>query len=432
MPPLLSPVLLRTQSDERLTALTARGHDGAFEAIVLRYRRPLLRHARRMLGDGRAEDVVQAALVAAWGALRDGAEVGDLRPWLYRIVTNGALNALRRADTGDAPLHGAVPGGPAADPCAELERRDEVRRALDGLAALPDRQRAALLATAVAGRPHAEVAAELGLSEGAVRQLVHRARARLRGAATALTPLPVVSGLASAHALTATRVAELATCGAGAGAAAAGLKLGAVTLVTGALVGGVPQIAGLARHDAATAPAARAAAGDAGPGAAAATPPSRAALVPTGMRRAAPPARTGAAVRHSDGRPGGPERRPGQMGEGRIRSRAPAPRGPQGAGPATERDRSRGDRARHDRDDLERDGEAGASRDEPAERARDDDAPSDGEREGGEAGLPEPAEDHRREAGDDPQSEGAAAVAPAVDAPGDDDGGGEEPRGDDH
>jgi hypothetical protein len=39
--------LLRTQTDERLVALAAAGHERAFEAIVERYRRPLLRHCRR-------------------------------------------------------------------------------------------------------------------------------------------------------------------------------------------------------------------------------------------------------------------------------------------------------------------------------------------------------------------------------------------------
>ena len=72
--PHVSTTLLRTQTDERLVELIAAGHDRAFDAIVDRYRRPLLRYARRFLPEeARAEDVVQAAFVSAWGALRDGA-----------------------------------------------------------------------------------------------------------------------------------------------------------------------------------------------------------------------------------------------------------------------------------------------------------------------------------------------------------------------
>ena len=69
-----------------------------------------------------------------------------------------------------------------------MERRAVVRQTLTGLAALPERQREALLRIAVEGRTQEEVARELGVTEGAVRQLVHRARLTLRAAATAVDP----------------------------------------------------------------------------------------------------------------------------------------------------------------------------------------------------------------------------------------------------
>src|SRR5215212_7328766 len=92
-----SIVLLRTQSDARLVALARAGQERAFEAIVERYRRPLLRACRRVLPEARAEDALQQALVDAWRALRRGDEVRELRPWLYRIVHNTALNQLRKS-----------------------------------------------------------------------------------------------------------------------------------------------------------------------------------------------------------------------------------------------------------------------------------------------------------------------------------------------
>jgi DNA-directed RNA polymerase specialized sigma24 family protein len=85
-PPTLA--FLRTQSDERLVALVRAGHDEAFDAIVRRYRRPLLRHGRRMLDHGQAEDVVQQALLSAWTGLRRGDDVRALRPCLHTIVHN--------------------------------------------------------------------------------------------------------------------------------------------------------------------------------------------------------------------------------------------------------------------------------------------------------------------------------------------------------
>jgi RNA polymerase sigma factor (sigma-70 family) len=243
MTPLLSSALLRAQTDERLVELAAAGHDRAFEAIVERYRRPLLRYLRRLLSDTLAEDVVQATFINAWSSLRTGTEVRDLRPWLYRIAHNAAINSLKKVGEAMEEVPESA-GGFATEPAAELERRDEMQRALTSIAALPSRQRAALLAVAVDGRAHADVAAELGLTDGAVRQLVHRARTTLRTGATALTPLPLLHAMvASAGDSTVARVAEVAAGAGGAGAASLSLKAGAAAvLATGALVTGGPKI----------------------------------------------------------------------------------------------------------------------------------------------------------------------------------------------
>ena len=207
-----SSVLLRTQSDERLVVLARNGHERAFEAIVERYRGALLRAARRYLPDARAEDALQQAYLAAWSALQRGDEVRDLRAWLYRIVHNTALNQLRVGGYDYAELEESLRGGEA--PQEEMERRAVVRQTLTGLAALPDRQREALLKIAVEGRSQEEVAVALGVSEGAVRQLVHRARITLRAAATVLVPMPLAewaaaAGSSGAAAPTAERIAEL-------------------------------------------------------------------------------------------------------------------------------------------------------------------------------------------------------------------------------
>src|SRR5919204_1036561 len=104
MTPLLSTPLLRAQSDRRLTALARDGHDRAFEQIVERYRRPLERYLRRLLSEPLAEDVLQATFVRAWQSLRAGSEVRELRPWLYRIAHNQAVNALRAAGPAESEL----------------------------------------------------------------------------------------------------------------------------------------------------------------------------------------------------------------------------------------------------------------------------------------------------------------------------------------
>jgi RNA polymerase sigma factor (sigma-70 family) len=240
MTPLLSNQLLRTQSDARLTALAGTGHDHAFEAIVERYRTPLSRYLRRLLSEPLAEDVLQASFVRAWQALTAGSEVRELRPWLYRIAHNQAINALRAAGPAESELSHTMAAPLAmAAPDVAAERSETLRSTFRGIGELPDRQRAALVAVAVDDRAHADVAAELGLSDGALRQLLLRARTALRAAATAITPYPVVSWLSAGSDVGAARVAEVA---AGAGGIGVGFKAGAAVLAAGAVVAGAPAL----------------------------------------------------------------------------------------------------------------------------------------------------------------------------------------------
>jgi RNA polymerase sigma factor (sigma-70 family) len=262
-----SLTLLRTQSDDRLVALAGAGHERAFEAIVERYRRPLLRAARRVLPESRAEDALQQALIAAWTALQRGDEVRDLRAWLYRIVHNTALNALRGNGYDYDELEDTLRITDAGDD--ELERRAVVRQTLASLAALPDRQREALLRTAVSGFSQEEVARDLGISDNAMRQLIHRARVSMRAAVTALTPLPLITSVAASarSGPLVDRIAELAAGAAPAGAAMTLTKAGAVAVLAGGALSGpslVDRIADRPQRDATAA-------------AAAATPASRAA-----------------------------------------------------------------------------------------------------------------------------------------------------------
>jgi RNA polymerase sigma factor (sigma-70 family) len=246
MSPRISISLLAAQPDQRLLALARDGNERAFEALVHRYRRPLLRYCRRMrLSETRAEDVLQQAFLQAWLALSRGAEVRELRAWLYRIVHNVAVNAMRGTAESHGELTEAVQARAALAGESNLERRIAVREALGEVAELPQMQRAAIFLTAVDGQTHDEVADALGISHGALRGLLYRARATLRGAAATLTPSPLLawaSNGSGAAAPSAERLAEL-TAGGGAGFAGVLLK-GAVAAVTaGALATGAGVVA---------------------------------------------------------------------------------------------------------------------------------------------------------------------------------------------
>ncbi|HEY8302964.1 MAG TPA: sigma-70 family RNA polymerase sigma factor [Solirubrobacteraceae bacterium] len=240
MSPSVSVRLLLSQSDARLAAFARAGHERAFEALVQRYRRPLHRYCRRLLlSDERAEDALQQALLQAWLALRAGTEVGEVKSWLYRVVHNAAVNALRVSGYDYCKLNESLSGADA--PQADLDRRIAVREALAGLAALPEMQREALLRTAVEGRTHQQVARDLGVSENALRGLVYRARTTLRAAAGALTPSPLLSWALGATRGTPVveRLAELGAGGGSAGLAGLLMKGGAVAVTASVLAGGI-------------------------------------------------------------------------------------------------------------------------------------------------------------------------------------------------
>jgi RNA polymerase sigma factor (sigma-70 family) len=226
MSPSISIRLLGTQSDARLLEYASQGHERAFEALVLRYRRQLLSYCRRLLlTEERAEDALQQGLLRAWLALQGGTEVRDPKAWMYRVVHNAALNTLRESGYDYAELHETLSG--AGAPEEDLDRRIAVREALAGLAALPELQREALMRTAVEGQSHEAVAAELLITEGALRGLVYRARATLRGAATAVTPSPLITWAASSGGGRSSIVERFAELGAGAGTTAETVGAGA-------------------------------------------------------------------------------------------------------------------------------------------------------------------------------------------------------------
>ncbi len=258
MTPHISVSLLRTQSDERLASLAGGGHERAFEAIVERYGKPLRRYAQRFLSEARAEEVVQAAFLSAWTALGTGTEVRDLRPWLYRIVHNGALNAMQKAESGELELIEAPDGG--ISPHAALEQNEEIRSALSVIASLPERQRTALLAVAVDGRAHADVAVDLGVSDAGVRQLVRRARVQLRAGVTALTPLPLALWLANGQRNASPdvthRIAEMLGEGGGNALASTAFKAGAVVISVTAVAAGAPKVATIINESNRSTPAA--------------------------------------------------------------------------------------------------------------------------------------------------------------------------------
>jgi RNA polymerase sigma-70 factor (ECF subfamily) len=141
----------------------------------------MFRLAARLMGNVEdAEDVLQESYLKAHDALaaREFDARASLSTWLYRIVTNTALDALRsrrRRARWVAPgeVDGVGAGGSA-------EAHAALRELGAWLQELPEGERAAIVLTQLEGLTSAEAARVLGCSEGAVEQRLVRARAALR------------------------------------------------------------------------------------------------------------------------------------------------------------------------------------------------------------------------------------------------------------
>ncbi|MBV9604910.1 MAG: sigma-70 family RNA polymerase sigma factor [Solirubrobacterales bacterium] len=194
----LGRISLRGQPDERLAELVALGSDSlgsdslgseaAFEAIVHRYRPALIRHCARLVGPEDADEAVQDTLLKAHRALARGTPIYSLGAWLHAIAHNSALSMLRRRHPA-TEYREEFEGGSASREISDQAERERLDALVSALLALPTRQRRALVMRELEGRSYAEIASNLEASNGAVRQLLNRARISIRERLATLIPL---------------------------------------------------------------------------------------------------------------------------------------------------------------------------------------------------------------------------------------------------
>jgi RNA polymerase sigma-70 factor (ECF subfamily) len=172
------------ESDEALALRVATGDQRAFAEIVRRHGGRLRALAVRFVGGAaEADDIVQEAFLSFWrtaGRWQPGGPA--LGAYLTRIAINRAIDGDRRRRL--RRFFGLEDAADVADPAIPADVRMAGRRELAAvakdIAALPARQRAAVLLTADGERTNAEIAEAMGLSTGAVEQLLVRARRTLR------------------------------------------------------------------------------------------------------------------------------------------------------------------------------------------------------------------------------------------------------------
>jgi RNA polymerase sigma factor (sigma-70 family) len=169
----------RLLSDERLTSRAVGGDERAFAAIFNRYHQSLYRFCLAIVGNrDDAQEALQNTMIKVMRALPGEERKIELKPWLYRIAHNEAIDLLRRRrETRELDVEQIAPGYGLAEDAATRER---LRRLITDLKELPERQREVLVMRELAGLGFEEIGSALDTSGAVARQTLYEARQSLR------------------------------------------------------------------------------------------------------------------------------------------------------------------------------------------------------------------------------------------------------------
>jgi RNA polymerase sigma-70 factor (ECF subfamily) len=167
-------------------------NDLEFPNIYEAFQPKILRYLTRLVGDADAEDLAQEVLIKVNEALPDFQGKSQLSTWIYRIATNAALDRLR------SPSYKRALQNCSASTEAELQDQDaltgektplvepqifrkEMSECVQGfIQKLPENYRVVLVLSEFEGLKDNEIAETLGITPGAVKIRLHRAKERLR------------------------------------------------------------------------------------------------------------------------------------------------------------------------------------------------------------------------------------------------------------
>ena len=166
------------------------GDASAMELLLARYQRAIHGYLYRMVqNSSAAEDLTQDTFLRVYRARINYQVSAKFSSWLYRIATNLAMNWIRdhRRDRYASTLEDAAVSrasrrlfSVSSNPERLLLREERLHRVRDAVAALPHRQRAAVLLHKYGGLDYSEIARVLDCTVSAVRALIARAFVSLR------------------------------------------------------------------------------------------------------------------------------------------------------------------------------------------------------------------------------------------------------------
>lgn len=169
------------------------GDETVFGEILRRYEKPVINLAYKFLGNREeAENAAQETFLEVYRRAGSYQPTGKFSSWIFTIAAHICLNLKRRkARVSEISLDGTVdsPGGavkneisesPGHGPSRVLERAELQSAVRKALLALPGSQRLVVILAKFEGMPLGEISQVLGISSGAVKQLLHRAKNSLK------------------------------------------------------------------------------------------------------------------------------------------------------------------------------------------------------------------------------------------------------------
>jgi RNA polymerase sigma-70 factor (ECF subfamily) len=170
--------------DAALVEQAGKGDARAAEALVRRHLSRMVSLGRRMLGDAaEAEDVAQEVFLRVWKeAPRWKPGAARFETWMHRVALNLCYDRLRRKRETLDPDAGIAVADGAQSPAEAWQSRQRHTAVHAALAALPDRQRAAITLCHFQEMSQTEAAAALEISVDALESLLARARRALKAA----------------------------------------------------------------------------------------------------------------------------------------------------------------------------------------------------------------------------------------------------------
>jgi RNA polymerase sigma-70 factor (ECF subfamily) len=178
-------------TDQVLVARVQAGDRGAFDLLVAKYHRKVLRLISRLVRDpAEVEDIAQETFIKAYRALPQFRAESAFYTWLYRIAVNTAKNYLsasnrrpipmsdlmRADDEDDSSMPSFEPSVDVQTPDSVLLSREIAKTVEQAMEALPADLRTAVMLREIEGLSYEEIAAAMNCPIGTVRSRIFRAR----------------------------------------------------------------------------------------------------------------------------------------------------------------------------------------------------------------------------------------------------------------